>query len=1053
MIGKEIRVTKEKDAVFFVRVFVLFFLIFGFVSVGMSIIIYRIYRESELNTIVRNESKVLDFQKLLIEEKIINLISDVEYLSSTKRTIDFVKHGYDSKYDPTVIYKSFLSRRKIYNCLRLIDLKGNEKLRINYKEGTVVKVPREGLKKNIYPDGTQKYDLETYPKIFFSEVKERGNIPVPVINAGKSISGDDGSDKVALILSYPLENLYRIVYETGRYSDGVLYFINDKNEIVSSEVFYRESFDSLKQIINSDSWFGTEGEKGYLINKSGIISYVKFHFPGEIAVQDYTLVSFIDSARLDAYYRDAQKRSSYFLLFFILLSLFISFVIAVFMKIRRRTRNELLILRIAFSQSANAIVITDSTGSIKFANSAFESITGYSIEELKGQNPRVLKSGYHGEKFYRVLWKTISSGNVWHGTFLNKKKDGSKFWEKATITPVKDEKGRIIYYIAVKEDITENKKIENELKLERERLELARIDAEFAREEAENANKLKSAFLANISHEIRTPMNGILGFARLLIESETDNSKIEKLGIIINSGSFLLEMINDILDFSKIEAGEIEITPVKMRIRNVSEGVIDLLKARAETKGIKINLAMADNVPSVLIGDENKVRQIMINIVANALKFTSEGFVKVAVNWKERFLEIAVEDTGIGIPEERFEAIFQPFKQQDSSTSRMYGGTGLGLAISKRYAEIMGGNISVSSRVGEGTTFTITLPLEECSDPLSLMDGEDDFEAEKMIDIWESRLEEERGMLTILHGVIKQLPHRLGNLYYTARNGDYSTAKKITHSLKGITGNLKMYEIYERVKEADEILEKPEFSEEEVRNICRDLYQLSEKFSRYERFVKIKPEDIEELEPVEPVEPVDGDGESLKILAADDDEGNRLIIKEFLRVSGCHTVLAENGRDALEKLGKEHFDILIIDIQMPVMDGFEAVEKIRADKRFDGLYIIAVTGNVCEGQKEDYLKRGFDECLSKPIEREILLEKVARDKDPGKYGWIVEELSPYVEAFNAGKLLKVVEKIELNPNGRILKKITDRIRNIAESYDTNALTALIEELKELQNGK
>ncbi len=1036
----------SKNTLFFLKVFIYILSLFGVVAGGIALMQYHMYRNSEKNSLIRDERKVLSYEKLIIDEHIKALEKDMEYLADLRRTIGYVRSMYDPKYDPTVIFKSFLERRKVYSCVRIIDSSGREVLRIDYRGGTAVKADKDSLQEK----GQRYYFNEMINgplnRVTFSKFDynyENGRIelpPRPVVRIGKVITDAHGSRKAIVVLNYNGENLFNTIYKANFYNEGLLYFINCEGEILSRENPSSPDNPVVEKFIAGEKWREASSmSEGYIDGDIGLVFFNKFHFPGSSAERNCVLMSYVDSGRLAAFYTSAKKKSLYMFLILLGFSFLPSVLVAMYMSKRKSMRDELLILRTAVSQSANSIVITDPGGSIKFANKAFEILTGYTLEELAGENPRVLKSGYHNRNFYENLWKTIKSGKVWKGVFLNRKKDGTTFWEKATISPVEDSKKRIRYYIAVKEDISENKRIENELKVEREQLELSKIDAELAREEAEKANQLKSAFLANISHEIRTPMNAILGFANILLSNETDKDKIEKLRIIIESGDYLLKLINDILDLSKIEAGGIDVVPAKMSIRDVAESVCKLLKGRAEAKGLELTLSVSEDVPRFIIGDENLIRHILINIVSNAVKFTSEGSVKIEISQNDGILDIAVTDTGIGIPEDKLDFIFEPFKQQDSSTSRRYGGTGLGLAISKKYAELMGGGISVTSTPGKGTTFVCSLPYDPASGS-----SEGNYESGKggkLVEIWRERLEGNNGfMVDILYDTLEKLPQQISSLYSAVSKGDYTQAKKITHTLKGSTGNLKMYEVYDKLKKIEALLSGNGDNGKEITALAGELLNMAESI-RVSGFRREKLSGgIEELEAVKTPD------SGLKILAADDDESNRKVIEAFLKYSGMKADFAEDGEQVLEKLEAERYDVLLIDIQMPVLDGIETMARIRKDGRNKDLYVIAVTGSECGSDDGRLEEAGFDDCVSKPLDMELLIDKIRKAGPENSYDWIVKELEPCVEAFNADRILKVADKIDSVFSGGN-EDIAARIREIAGSYNTDALLKLLEELK------
>ena len=365
---------------------------------------------------------------------------------------------------------------------------------------------------------------------------------------------------------------------------------------------------------------------------------------------------------------------------------------------KKKAESQMMLLKQAVENSGVSIIITDTSGIIQYVNPGFTKITGYTSEEAIGQNPRLLKSGKQTREFYRDLWDTILSGRKWEGEIVNKKKNGELYWEKSIISPIFEDDGNISFFVAIKEDITEKKKIIDEL-----------IEA---REKAEESNRLKSAFLANISHEIRTPLNGILGFSELLQNAGlTGEEKDTYLRILRESGERMLNTINQIIEISKIEAGIIEISRESVNISNLLKHFYNFYKPQAEKKGLSFSLLLSTEGKEIIIeSDKLKLESIISNLVNNAIKFTPAGFVELGVKTYNEEIEIYVKDSGIGIPSSKIDDIFQRFVQIDYSFSRPYEGMGLGLAITKSYAEILGGRIIVESEEGRGSIFRVILP-------------------------------------------------------------------------------------------------------------------------------------------------------------------------------------------------------------------------------------------------------------------------------------------------------------------------------------------------------
>jgi PAS domain S-box-containing protein len=353
----------------------------------------------------------------------------------------------------------------------------------------------------------------------------------------------------------------------------------------------------------------------------------------------------------------------------------------------------------AVENSPATIVITSREGLIEYVNPKFTEITGYLPEEAIGQNPRILKAPDKPPELYRELWDTILAGNEWHGDFCNKKKNGVLYWERASISPIRDEQGTITHFVAIKEDITEQKRIAAEL--------LA------AQEQALAASRAKSQFLANMSHEIRTPLNAIIGFSSLCLNTGLMPDQKNYIGKVHTAGELLLRIINDILDFSKIEAGQLHMEQIPFRLGVMLDNAAGMVQQKAQDKGLVLLVTCAPEISSGLIGDPHRLSQVLVNLLNNAVKFTQNGSVTLDITLLEQkddqtHLKFSVRDTGIGITPEQQCRLFQPFSQADGSTTRRFGGTGLGLSISKQLVELMGGEIWCESAAEQGSVFSFT---------------------------------------------------------------------------------------------------------------------------------------------------------------------------------------------------------------------------------------------------------------------------------------------------------------------------------------------------------
>lgn len=515
---------------------------------------------------------------------------------------------------------------------------------------------------------------------------------------------------------------------------------------------------------------------------------------------------------------------------------------------RLREKREQARRLAAVAEHANdSVILINRDGTIAWVNQAFTSITGFTSAEAIGRNPGdLLNSETTDPGTIGQLVQVREQGRPFRCEILNRAKDGREFWVETNQVPVLDSNGRVEVVVAVERDVTAARDHAAEL--------------EEARKAAEDGARVKDEFLATMSHEIRTPMNGVLGMAQLLSDTPLDEDQTLYTQTILSSASTLLELINDVLDLSKLDAGQMELSMVDFDLRDCFEGTLQLLRPQAAEKGLDLRLEVTDSVPQTLCGDDRRIRQILLNLAGNAVKFTREGHVAVRLSARDHGamgieLTCAVEDTGIGIPADKLDHVFRRFSQADAATTRKFGGTGLGLTISRKLTETMGGSISVSSEPGRGSCFTVTLLLEA------------------------ARTAQDTG------------PGETGDADRTAMAG-------------------------------------------------------------------------------------------LRVLVAEDNKVNRLVISKFLRGLPIHLEFAADGGEAVGKCRDLDPDLVFMDMSMPVMSGIDATREIRAGGGRQPV-IIALTANAFDSDREACLDAGMDGFLSKPVSRADLLAAL-RDCGAGR---------------------------------------------------------------------
>lgn len=660
--------------------------------------------------------------------------------------------------------------------------------------------------------------------------------------------------------------------------------------------------------------------------------------------------------------------------------------------------------RSIFENAVEGMFQTSPDGGYLEANPALAAIYGYAspaelMASLSDISAMLYVDPMRRDDFRRLVERD--------GTLVNfesevRRRDGSTIWISENARTIRDAAGRVLYYEGTVVDVTARREAG---------VMQAQVDA------AEAANRAKSEFLANMSHEIRTPLNGVMGMLELLGTTTLDDRQTRFVRLARSSSEALLALINQILDFSKIEAGCVELEHVEFRLRPLVEDLAEVLGHRAHTKGIELACRIHGNVPDLVAGDPERLRQVLVNLTNNAVKFTETGRVEIDVSyddetdWRPR-IRFEVRDTGIGVPANRRDRLFQPFSQVDASTTRKYGGTGLGLSICKQLVQMLGGDIEYDARPGGGSIFRFALPLE-----IRAVATEDvprvvppkwrDLKvlAVDDVDVNRELLDEHLRGWGLTLDTAPDAESALNMVRQAAKDGTPYRLVMLDRKLPDMDGLDLAHRIHAVADHADaqlllltSISESPERDELNRLGIADVLYKPLRQSSLFDALMTLTgaaeqkaaasaaesaARSVTDLVTAATSQQAACGG--LSILVADDNEVNRLVTAEILRTAGHRSTLVTNGREAVDAVAAGSFDLILMDCQMPVLDGFSAVAELRKREadgesfgRHNPIAVVALTANAVRGDRERCLAAGMNGYVSKPIDRIALLTEIGR---------------------------------------------------------------------------
>lgn len=648
---------------------------------------------------------------------------------------------------------------------------------------------------------------------------------------------------------------------------------------------------------------------------------------------------------------------------------------------RKKEETRLKLLESVILNTNDAVVITEimSNGPLKnsiiFVNQSYCNMTGYSLEEVLGKSPSILQGTNTDRDILKNVKASMDNFKPCQYEVINYKKNGEEFWSSISLSPISDSTGVYTHWIAIKRDTTEKKLLEKKY-----------INA---KESAESANRAKSDFLANMSHEIRTPLNSVIGFSDLLKKTHLDDTQKMYNTAVFQSANSLLDIITEILDFSKIEAGKLEIDISKTDLQELAFSITNMVSFQAHEKNLEILLNLSNDIPRFIWADSLRLRQILINLMANAVKFTKKGEIELKITpikilpENKIMLRFSVRDTGIGILPENQKKIFEAFTQEDASTTRKYGGTGLGLAISKRLLELMGSELQLVSELNVGSTFFFDIVLKAQQEKADNLIDISKIKLALIVDDNANNRIIVTDMLALKH--VKSVAVESGKLAIELlQQSNEFDLVLMDFNMSDMDGIETIREIRNRLKLGPEklaIILLHSSAEDEY------IIEASKELGLVGRLVK--PIHMQNLydciaksgysSNLDTNIPTIGyvNNKHIKILLADDNEFNILLVKQMISniLPKAQIFEAVNGIRAIELFEANQPDLVFMDIQMPELNGLEASEKIRSLTKGKHVPIIALTAGTQEDEREKCIQAGMDDFITKPFVVETL-EKV-----------------------------------------------------------------------------
>lgn len=931
----------------------------------------------------------------------------------------------------THLFQAYAKNKEGYSQLRFIDKFGMERVRV---ETGGLKVSDENLQdksnRYYYREGMSISVGEVYVSPIDLNV-ENAMVEYPYVPTIRYVIGantQEGERIGMIVLNYDASKLIAALTENTvstlqqfeiLNADG--YWIYHKNSD-KEWGFMRNGFEEVK-LSSSNPWLWEriEASDASAINHAGTIdvwiklsikNLINFKFDEVITDEAFWVLRvYYDHNAIGSVLLPLKQRFYIFSLFPIL----IGAASLVFIYLRRRQSKELQEIHLLHAQILKfaqvSVISMDAEGKILFLNDAAEQLFGVDANEVLGLDRIALmrditplveravklsaETGRDIKPSFEALAYKAIRGQTEAREWSLRRENGKKVPVLMTYSAIRDLDGNLEGYLEVSVDISAQKEVEAELTK--------------ARERAEELVRVKAEFLANMSHEIRTPMNGVIGLSNLLLDSELKPEQKKLVNTIVGSADVLLTVINDILDFSKIEAGGMVIENAPIDLRSVLDHSLMLFAPQAETKGIELINESDPELKYAVLGDSHRLTQVLSNLLGNAVKFTEAGSVKLKVSstdLSEDRLSVRFEisDTGIGMSPEVQRRIFEPFVQEDSSTTRKYGGTGLGLAITVQLVKMMRGKVGVESELNKGTLFWLEIPFQVNASAVgarSSFSNDFNFDGKRalIVDDYEANLDVLEGQLVSIGFEVDTYTNGRAALDGISKVPVYSIII-LDHMMPDMDGLTLAKEISSNPKYAEVpvmiLSSSSQPISSQMKAVCGVTVTLQKPTSpvtlglELKRLLRVEVPGEGHLNAkkrAKNVVKIDQSHRSLRIIMADDDPTNRLVMGLQLKYLGLEAEMVDGAKQLFEKLSNEPYDLLFLDCHMPDMDGFEVARKIRDREEVEGYYlsghrlwIIASTAFAFEQDKDRCLESGMDDFLSKPSKVEDLGAVIANVK-------------------------------------------------------------------------